>query len=394
MPVQFRLARVALFACVFLAVFTEVLLSPYYPQFFHKVFGVEDLDYTAYYIFVCRLTVIVCAPLWGWLARFFGAKRLIMIGQGTAAVCTALVTTVDDVRLFLLLSIVLLAFKSSYLLLYPLIVQLSGEGNSAATTGNYQAVFHGAVILSTLVGGWAISLAEPLQVFWVLAAADLLQLGLFFTVLNKIKMKPNTKRVCAAQLNGNVFGWMLLLGVMMFTFHFIVNMVRPYFTVYTAEAFHTSGLAGGVLFMIPSMMAMIAMPFIKRWCVSDRLGKIYVIGMCTVTVSLIMQGISGMMAAIVFGRMLYGFFIAICQAALEVRLFEGSGGNNVHFNYSVASTFQNAGLLIAPFAASWMVTQNGLAAPFIAAVGLCLINLIIAPLSFFPQMKMKVINKE
>ncbi|MNW13878.1 hypothetical protein D3C71_2119390 [compost metagenome] len=65
---------------MFLGLFTEVLLSPYYPQFFHQVFGIEDYSYTGLYLFVCRLTVVLCSPLWGWLTRKLEAKRLLLVG--------------------------------------------------------------------------------------------------------------------------------------------------------------------------------------------------------------------------------------------------------------------------------------------------------------------------
>lgn len=54
-----------LFVCAFTYIFSEVLLAPFYPVFFEKVFGVEDLSYTGFYIFICRVTVVLTAPFWG-----------------------------------------------------------------------------------------------------------------------------------------------------------------------------------------------------------------------------------------------------------------------------------------------------------------------------------------
>ena len=103
----------SLFLCVFLAIFNEVLLSPFYPQFFRKVFGVEDLAYTGFYIFVCRLTVVLSAPIWGILSRRLEVKHLLYIGQAGTAVMTALLGTSTNVQQFLIYTIVLLLFKSS-----------------------------------------------------------------------------------------------------------------------------------------------------------------------------------------------------------------------------------------------------------------------------------------
>jgi MFS family permease len=96
MKPSLRLTCSTLFLCIFLGLFTEVLLSPFYPQFFRKVFGVEDLSYTGYYIFICRLTVIAISPLWGLLARWIEVKWLLYCGQAGAAIMTALMATANS----------------------------------------------------------------------------------------------------------------------------------------------------------------------------------------------------------------------------------------------------------------------------------------------------------
>jgi DHA1 family multidrug resistance protein-like MFS transporter len=167
---KYSLPRVTgtLFLCVFLALFTEVLLSPFYPQFFAKVFGVTDLSYTGFYIFVCRLTIVLCAPIWGGLARRFEVKNLLYIGQAGTAIMTAMMATAQTANQFMLITIFLLLFKSSYLLVYPLIIQLAGQAKRATFVGIYQAIFHGAIVASTVVGAWMINLETPLFCFTLL----------------------------------------------------------------------------------------------------------------------------------------------------------------------------------------------------------------------------------
>ena len=93
MPHTIALIRPALFCCIFLFVVTETLLSPFYPQFFLTVFGVQDLDYTGWYIFLCRLTVLLCAPLWGLAARHVEVKHLLFLGQAGSAGLTEKMTS-------------------------------------------------------------------------------------------------------------------------------------------------------------------------------------------------------------------------------------------------------------------------------------------------------------
>jgi DHA1 family multidrug resistance protein-like MFS transporter len=380
-----RTVRAVLFLCVFLYVFTETLLSPFYPQFFSKVFGVEDLAYSGHYVFVCRLTVVACAPLWGLLSRRFEVRRLLLVGQAGAAVFTALLATAETAGQFLALSVALLAFKSSYLLVYSLIVELSGRDGAPAAAGGYGATFHAAIIASTLVGAFMVGMENPLKLFYVVAAADLLQLALCLRVLRPASGERPVRSPSASGAAGGQLGFLLAIGLIIFTFHFANNTIRPYFTQYAERGFSLSLEASGVLFLIPSVMAILALPFVKRLARPGRLPRLYAIGLATLAAGLALQGLAGGLATLLAGRALYDFFLAISQAALELRLFGASGDDRLHLNYGVAVAFQNAGLLAAPLLASSLVGSHGLASPLLAAAALCAANLVLARLTVFRE---------
>jgi DHA1 family multidrug resistance protein-like MFS transporter len=375
--------RAALFLCVFLYVFTETLLSPFYPQFFGKVFGIEDLAYSAHYVFVCRLTVVACAPLWGLLSRRFEVRRLLLVGQAGAVVFTALLATAETAGQFLALSVALLAFKSSYLLVYSLIVELSGRDGAPAAAGSYGATFHAAIIVSTLVGAFMVGMENPLKLFYWVAAADLLQLALCLRVLRPVSSGRAAPSPSASGAAGGQLGFLLAIGLIIFTFHLANNTIRPYFTAYAERGFGLSLEASGALFLIPSAMAILALPFVKRLAHPERLPRLYAIGLAALAAGLALQGLAGGLASLLAGRVLYGFFLAISQAALELRLFGASGEDRLHLNYGVAVAFQNAGLLAAPLLASSLLGSYGLASPLLAAAVLCAANLVLARLTVF-----------
>ena len=108
--------QLALYACGFMFIFTETLLSPFYPQFFAKVFNLDDAYITGEFMAMCRLVVIFSAPLWGVLARYFDPVKLLIVGQILAAVLTAAIAWVQTIQEFYVLTVFLLIFKSSYLL--------------------------------------------------------------------------------------------------------------------------------------------------------------------------------------------------------------------------------------------------------------------------------------
>ncbi|MCT7984048.1 MFS transporter [Laspinema sp. A4] len=377
----------ALFLCVFLAIFSEVLLSPFYPQFFSKVFGVEDLAYTGFYIFVCRLTVVICAPAWGFLARFFEVKYLLYGGQLGAAVMTALMATSTHVNQFLAYTICLLLFKSSYLLVYPLIIQLAGKERQSTIAGTYQSVFHGAIVAGTIAGAWMVNLEAPLRLFYGVAAADLFQFCLCLFILRKVSTRQPEKSETGTGAIDNQWGFMLAIGLVILTFQLANNLVRPFFTAYVTQAdkFNVDLVTSSYLFMIPSVMAIAALPYIRKFCKSERLSSIYLIGIGVLAVTLFLQGWTNSLGIVVLSRIVYGFCLAITQATLELRLFGNSSSDRLHFNYSLAMSFANLGHLSAPLLASWVVSSFSLAAPLWVAAAICLANLAFAKWTIFTR---------
>ncbi|MBD1842677.1 MFS transporter [Cyanobacteria bacterium FACHB-63] len=379
-----------LFLCVFLAIFNEVLLSPFYPQFFRKVFGVEDLAYTGYYIFICRLTVVVCSPLWGILARRFEVKHLLYIGQLGTAIMTALMGTSTTANQFLIYTVLLLACKSSYLLVYPLIIQLAGEAKRAAVAGTYQAVFHGAIIAATIAGAWMVDLEAPLFLFYWIAAADILQLGLCLYCLRGVStQRPDDQEASKPSTSGNQTGFILAIGSAILTFQLANNLVRPYFTEYVIAApFSLNLLSSSLLFLIPSVTAIVALPYIRYACIPKRLPSIYLVGLCLLAISLFFQGWTQQVFVLILARIVYGFCLAVTQAALELKLFSNSALNRLHFNYSLATSFANVGNLAAPLIASWLVSSYNLAAPLLVAAIVCVANFLLVRSTVFRKLSL------
>lgn len=386
MQFSLRMVSVTLFLCVFLAVFTEVLLSPFYPQFFRQVFGVEDLSYTGYYIFICRFTVVLVAPLWGLLSRRFAVKRLLAVGQAGSALMTVLLGTSQTIEQFIFFSVLLLLFKSSYLLVYPLIVEFAGKGQRSTIAGTYQAVFHGAIVAATIAGAWMVNLEAPLFLFYWIAIADLIQLGLCLIVLRSTpKLSSDSPKVEANRPIGDVgIKFVGAIGLTVLTFQLANNLVRPFFTEYvTAFPFDVSLQTSSILFLIPSVMAIAAMPFIRKVAQPQRLPMLYSVGLGLLILSLYLQGGTTQLPVLVLSRVVYGFMLAVTQAALELQLFEHSSQNRLHYHYSLVTAFANVGHLGAPLLASYLVNTYSLAAPLLAAGTLCLINLVFARLTIF-----------
>ncbi len=368
--------QVVLFFCLFYFVFAEVALSPFYPQFFEKVFDIKDLEYTGTYIFAARLTVVIAAPLWGWLAQHYEVKHLLYAGQWISVFMLIGMGASANAQQFLVFTVLLLIGKSSFLLIYPLLIEWGGKEQRASIAACYYAVLHSAIILATLAGAWLMKLEHPLHLFYGLAAGDLALWLLCWLTLREVSFKKR-KENRSSGVEGGSIGFMLAIGLVMFTFHTANNVVRPYFTTYIVNDFGLSLAESSWFFLLPSVMAMVAYPFIRTVCIPERLPLVYLLAGCVLAGSLFLQGITHSLLLLFAGRVLYGFVLALSQAALEIYLFQQSK-DRLHLNYTVATSFQNVGLLSAPLLASSWVSAYSLAAPLIFAAVIGLINLVLA----------------
>ncbi|CAM4006931.1 MFS transporter [Paenibacillus alkaliterrae] len=381
--VQPKGIQAILFFCIFYFVFTEVALSPFYPQFFEKVFDIKDLEYTGFYIFMARLTVVISAPIWGLLAKRYEVKYLLFTGQWISVFMLIGMGASANAEQFLIFTVLLLIGKSSFLLIYPLLIELGGHKQNAAVAGCYHVVLHSAVIMGTLLGACLLKLNEPLDLFYWMAVCDLgLWIICWFALRKVFSKKQKSIEKNSPRVGNHSIGFMLTIGLVIFTFHTANNVIRPYFITYTVNDFGLSLTESSWIFIAPSLMAILAYPFIRKACIPERLTSVYLFAVGMLSGSLFLQGATNSLMLLLLGRVFYGFFLAVSQAALEIYLFQRSR-DSLHLNYTMAASFQNIGLLAAPLLASSLVTSYNPAFPLIIAAVICLVNLGLARLTIF-----------
>jgi hypothetical protein len=226
----------------------------------------------------------------------------------------------------------------------------------------------------------------PLSVFYGIALVDLLQLGLSVYALRGVfTCQTVTTSGQSEKGVGDHWKFILAMGVVVFTFQLANQSIRPYFTQYVTatEPFGVSLFTSSFLFLIPSVMAVTALPYIRKVGKLQHLPLLYGFGLTLLILSLYGQGFANNLPILVVSRLVYGFFFAVTQAALELQLFGNSSENRLHFNYSLAIAFANAGHLAAPLFASWLVESYSLAAPLLAAGTICVLNLVFTQLTIF-----------
>jgi len=386
-PTSKRWITSGLLACGFLFVFTETLLSPFYPQFFAQVFNIENVTITGYYMAACRITVMICAPLWGLLARRFDPIALLIFSQTGAAILTAVLSLSQNIEQFFLFSILLLIFKSSYLLFYTVLIgfQQQKQETVGQVVGGVHLVLHSAMILSTILSSLVITTDDPLSLFIFASILDLVQVAICLYIFNSSAYKTHRKPsdqipngAAAAKPSDSLKRWGTLL-VTVFCFHFAINIVRPFFTQYlmSNNALAMDSVWSGGAYLLPSLMALVVFPFIRKLCSDVILAKTFAISSIILILSLYAQAIAGNTAALMLARALYGVALVLTTACLDIRLFTFRQDRNLHFNYGLAVAVQNLSLLLAPLIASLVVSHWFITAPFYIAMAVFVVGWII-----------------
>ncbi|MFC0189989.1 MFS transporter [Fictibacillus aquaticus] len=360
-----------LLSCVFLFVCSEVLLSPFYPQFFEKVYGITDPDVTGFYIMTCRLVVVIFTPIWGLIAnKYSSSARLLVIGQWGTGLSCFLMAVAPSFEMFVAASVLLLIFKSTYFLLYTLLMQ-ENKNETAGAAASYHAVLQGAIVTATVLSGWVIQMDSPLMIFWIIGLMECaLGLASYFLLKKSDAGVVEVTRTESLSMMPNL----LKFGAIVLTLHLAVNMIRPFLTTYTENVYQIDTFTSSLLYLIPSLMAIAALPFIKKY--SEKWGSNgYAAAAVLAIAGLLLQMFETNVFCLIVFRCLFGLGTAWCLARLDAVLFQFS--RNADKDYSKVSAIQNIGLLLAPVMASSIVKNSSLSAVFLYAGLIAALHLII-----------------
>ncbi|MBH0162384.1 MFS transporter [Fictibacillus sp. 26RED30] len=369
-----RSLNLFLLSCVFLFVCTEVLLSPFYPQFFKKVYGINDPDLTGFYIMTCRLVVVVFTPIWGLIAhKRNNSSTLLIIGQWGTGISCFLMAISQSFEMFVAASVLLLIFKSSYFLLYTILIS-ENRNSTTGAAASYHAVLQGAIVTATILSGWIIEMNNPLLIFWIVGIIECLMAVFSLFFLKKIRKNVVVESDLEQTNHRSLITQFLFFGIIVLTLHLAVNMIRPFFTTYTENVYSMNTMISSSLYLIPSLMAIVILPLTKKY--SERLGWYGYVGAASmIIVGLFLQGIETSIAGFILFRCMFGIGAAWCLAKIDVFIFKWSV--NMHGDYSKISAIQNVGLLLAPVAASSIVNTRSISDVFTYASLFVVLHLLI-----------------
>jgi predicted MFS family arabinose efflux permease len=249
--------------------------------------------------------------------------------------------------------------------------------NHGLIIGMLSVVIHVGAIFGASVGGSALEHLGVEASMYLMAAGDFVQMGIcLFLVFsgNTARSGDNKARTEKYKRLARPSGaWIALakLSGLMLLFDLSAYLVRPFFSVYWESIYAAGNQAiTGIVFAIPGMVAIVGLLINKSFLKNtfsniDHTAANLFIG----AVGLFLQASSSPLLVLI-GRCLYGWSLFQVVVKLEVTLFRISHPDFYDRDFAVTNFFQNLGVLLASFAAGYVVDWIGVPLSFLlAAVG-------------------------
>ncbi|WP_028455568.1 MFS transporter [Chitinilyticum litopenaei] len=368
-----------LIAMTAVAVVADTMLLPFYPQYFAERFGVTDPEHIGLYTAAICLVAMLSLPMWARLVRPGGTLRLLLWTQvGAGLLCIACSLT-DSLWVFWALSLAMIVFKASYLLIYPYLMEGVADTDHAHTIGLLSIVVHFGHIAGAVLGGMVLAYWPLQHAFLLMAVGDVVQIavcaGLIRAGLERPAAAQSTPPAGPLRTSPGIHA----LGLLMLVFYFSEYQIVPFFVEYWKQIApgHGVQLASWV-YAIPAGMGLIALWFNHRIARGDwarGMPLCLLLGLA----GLLLQG-CGQPAWVLLGRVMFGWASFQLTVRLDALIFERSTPAAYAHDYSKINIYQNVGVLLSYYGAGWLVGSTGLAAPFWLAAGGFVLTLLLLPL--------------
>lgn len=369
-----RIAILIMSAC---GVISDSILIAFYPQFFELRYGLTSPVHVGAYIAAISIAVMCALPFWAKLTRRIETLHLLWITQflaGSLAIASAHAPTV---QVYWVLTMLMFIMKASYLLLFPYLMLAEKSENHGLVIGMVAVVVHVGAIFGASVGGSVLEHLGPEASMYLMSAGDFVQMGICFFLIffvSKARIKNHkTPAKKNEQLKRPAGAWIALakLSGLMLLFDISAYLVRPFFSVYW-ESIYTAGnqTITGIVFAIPGMVAIVGLIINKSFLKNkfrnlDHTAVNLLIG----ATGLLLQASSSPLLVLI-GRCLYGWSLFQVVVKLEVTLFRISQPAFYDRDFAITNFFQNFGVLLASFAAGYIVSWIGVPMSFaLAAAG-------------------------
>ncbi|MEB3343896.1 MFS transporter [Aquimarina gracilis] len=351
------------------AVVSDYLLHPFYPQFFEARFGVTDPELVGYYFAAICFMVMISFPFWAYVSKKVAELNILIYTQCIAGILALFCYWTNSYVNFWIISLMMILFKGSYLLVYPYILKITTKKEHSKVIGILSVIVHLGGVLGAVIGGVTVDVIDASYIFLIMALGDFIQMGMSAYLLkNKTydtsKSIENKKSIA---FDDKIIpkGFVLKIGLITLVLYGSGFITRPFFSSYWEYiSIYNSKLVSGTIYAIPAFVALLVLWWdikIKKTTSSG-----IIVPLCIGILGLWIQGIP-IPGLVVLGRILYGWAVFRAIVRFDVLLFEFSNPETYAIDYSKVHFFQNLGVLISSFIVGVLVDQYGLEIPFTVA---------------------------
>jgi predicted MFS family arabinose efflux permease len=352
-----------------IGVVSDSLLHPFYPQYLARVFGVVDPNQVGAYVAASSLSVLVALPGWALLSRRVPVFQLLIVTQLATALLSVAASFAPSLLAFYVLSLGMLVFKASYLLIYPHVLGLESPDEHLGTISLLAFAAYFSNIVAALLSGLMLQLLDPRLLFVAMAAGDLLQLALCL-YLRSSSRAPEPAERAEPSAAEHPAGFAYKLGAVMLLMYFSAYLSEPFFSSYWQTISRgDNAIVTGAVFAIPGLSALLGSYVNARRNHADTHayhGILPAIALCAG--SALLQS-SALLAVVIAARFAYGWGLFQMMVRLDSLLFQASRRDSYATEFSRINLFQGLGVLSASFTAGRLVAACGTRVTFAIAAG-------------------------
>lgn len=355
-----------------IAVISDTMLLPYYPELFKTRFGISAPLVTGAYLATISLTVMLALPLWALIAQKTHTLNMLVMTQLAAAALSLVCYFSTDIASFWVASLVMISFKASYLLMYPYVMSMVPAEKHGNTIGALAVIVHLGGIIGALSGGLLVERLNFSAPFIAMAAGDIAQalICIFLISAASMRIPPKDAESMKASThpeNRELRAQFAFLLVAMFFFYFGFYTAIPFTTVWWhAVVADSSQLVAGAVFAIPGLVAFV---MLLGSCVAKNTGQPWYrneSGMALTAAGLALQSFPDA-TVIVVGRIVYGVGLYRVTVGLDALFFNRAHEFGYASGFSLVNIARNSGVMAATFLSGVLVQQFGDGLSFLAA---------------------------
>jgi hypothetical protein len=278
----------------------------------------------------------------------------------------------DSLAWFWAVSLAMMVFKASYLLIYPYVMTLESKEHHVGTISLLAFVVYFGNILAALLAGAVFEWVDHRSLFIVMAGGDALQILICLYLLRAPAPAPAAEAEPEAEPEAPPAAparFVAKLGAVMLIMYFSAYLTEPFFSTYWERISAVDNkVLTGLVFSLPGIAALIGLVMNARERGDQnpfaRIAPAIVLAAC----SLWLQA-SGALPAVLLGRFVYGWALFQSMVRLDSLLFRLATPEEYAVAFSKFNLFQGLGVLAASLVAGSLASSLGLVATFVLSAG-------------------------